>query len=89
MSEGPTATPEPVPWGDEDDPFPDGTVISIPCHAEGAPDRREVAVETEENGAGGKIVYVGLGFSPEEVQGRIDEWGWEVVGHADGEGGER
>ena len=80
MSEGPTATPEPVPWGDESDPFPEGTVISRAAPTEAPIERIEQPVETEWNGAG-RIVYVdGFGFSPEEVQGRLNQWDWEIAG---------
>ena len=79
MSEDPTATPEPVPWGDETDPFPEGTVISRRAPTEAPTERIEQAVETEWNGAQ-RIVYIdGIGFSHEEIQGRLNQRDWEIV----------
>jgi hypothetical protein len=70
MSEGPTATPEPVPWGDKADPFPEGTVLEFPDGERGivgpCDHPRMITVD-------------GRPLLPEEIQGRIDEAGWEVV----------
>jgi len=74
MSEDPTATPEPVPWGDETDPFPGGTVLEYPSGERGTvgPCDHPRMVNVD-----------GVPLLPEEIQGRLNEHGWEIVGRED------
>lgn len=64
MAEGPTAEPEPVPWGSEDDPFPVGTQLIA---------KKENADSMTVTEVTDKLVFLdNAGYKPEEVQGQIE-----------------
>lgn len=78
MAEGPTAPPEPVPWGTESDPFPVGTRIEVPT--DDAPGGREV-LSVDGRSSNDLVSVDGFGLMVKEVQGRLDEEGWRIAGY--------
>lgn len=86
MSEGPTAEPEPVPWGTEADPFPVGTVITMPA-PEHAPTEYvgRTVEETHPSTDSTTIVEVPGACAAKEIQGRIEHWDWRIGGYKGGD----
>jgi|AntRauTorckE6833_2_1112554.scaffolds.fasta_scaffold20885_2 hypothetical protein len=70
MAEEPTANPEPLPWGTEETPFPVGTRFN-------GPDDFSAKVTRVDEGTQPIVFVDGMGLMPKEIQGRIEESGWE------------